>query len=39
VPVAEATVAMIGEWMSGLWPATGLVQPGAAAAEVAHVAA
>jgi len=35
VPVAQATVAMIGEWMSGLWPAAG-AQP---TQEVAHAAA
>jgi simple sugar transport system ATP-binding protein len=33
VPVAQATVAMIGEWMSGLWPASVHAQ------EVAHAAA
>ena len=32
VPTAEATVPMIGEWMSGLWPKT-------TAVEVAHAAA
>jgi len=33
VPIAEATVAQIGEWMSGLWPAD------ATATEVHHAAA
>jgi simple sugar transport system ATP-binding protein len=32
VPVAEATVEKIGEWMSGLWEGSGA----AAAVEVAH---
>ena len=38
VPVAEATVAMIGEWMSGLWPA-GLAQQPLAHQEASHAAA
>ncbi|MBC7728379.1 MAG: ATP-binding cassette domain-containing protein, partial [Microbacteriaceae bacterium] len=40
VPVAQATVVMVGEWMSGLWP--GAHAPGTAtrpAQQVAHAAA
>jgi hypothetical protein len=46
VPVGQATVAMIGEWMSGLWPgngpqsgAPGLPVPVTQTAEVLHAAA
>jgi simple sugar transport system ATP-binding protein len=41
VPVAEASIPMIGEWMSGLWPGRG-ASAGADAAtlqEVRHAAA
>ena len=36
VPTAQATVPMIGEWMSGLWPQSGLASN---AVEVSHAAA
>ena len=36
VPTAQATVPMIGEWMSGLWPQSG---PASNAVEVSHAAA
>jgi general nucleoside transport system ATP-binding protein len=41
VPVAQATVAMIGEWMSGLWPGRGATAQaeGASLQGVAHAAA
>ncbi len=44
VPVAEATVAMVGEWMSGLWPGSAVAAAAAAAAvgvskEAQHAAA
>jgi simple sugar transport system ATP-binding protein len=42
VPVAQATVAMIGEWMSGLWPGRGsgpAASEGAGAQGVQHAAA
>ena len=42
VPVAQATVAMIGEWMSGLWPGRGsgpAAAEGASAQGVQHAAA